>query len=209
MCGVRLGETWVLDLSENLCFGTWVEVVTHPSPPSRSGHTITDIGGTRTILFGGRGLGYDVLNDLWLFEAYEGFWRWLQLPIGLQSIPHGLSLPRVGHSATLILGGQLLIYGGEDSCRHRKDDFWLLDVSSYRQPIITLPRAGLLTQLWKRLRAVGDNPMCRSFHQTCADNSGRYLYVFGGMVDGVLQPAELSGLRFDSSLFLVELLLLS
>ncbi|XP_027167768.1 F-box/kelch-repeat protein At1g51550 isoform X2 [Coffea eugenioides] len=208
--GVRLGDTWVLDLSENLCFGTWVEVVTHPSPPSRSGHTLTHIGGTRTILFGGRGLGYDVLNDLWLFEAYEGcFWRWLQLPIDLQSIPHGLSLPRVGHSATLILGGQLLIYGGEDSCRHRKDDFWLLDVSSYRQPIITLPRAGLLTQMWKRLRAVGDNPMCRSFHQTCADNSGRYLYVFGGMVDGVLQPAELSGLRFDSSLFLVELLLLS
>lgn len=39
------------------------------------------------------------------------------------------------------------------------------------------------------------------------DPSGRNLYIFGGMVDGLLNPAESSGLRFDGELFLVELLL--
>lgn len=203
--GLRLGDTWVLDLSENLCFGTWHEVVTHPSPPPRSGHTLTCIGGSRTVMFGGRGLSYDVLYDLWLFEYSEVYPKWVQIPYELQNIPGGISLPRVGHSATLILGGRLLIYGGEDSDRHRKDDFWALDISAMTS--VRLNSRGLLANLWKRLNAKGYKPDCRSFHGACADRSGRYLFVFGGMVDGLVQPAEPAGLRFDSELFLVELVL--
>ncbi|KAM7483980.1 hypothetical protein LguiB_008563 [Lonicera macranthoides] len=210
LSGVRLGDTWVLDLSENLCTGTWREIVTQPSPAARSGHTLTHVGGTQTVLFGGRGLRYEVLHDVWLFDTSEGHLRWVQLLFELCNIPGGLSLPRVGHSATLILGGQLLIHGGEDTYRRRKNDFWVLDIgtrASVRMQPCTIEQRGLSGSMWRRLKSEGYKPKCRSFHRACTDRSGRYLYVFGGMVDGLLQPAEGTGLRFDGELFLVELVL--
>lgn len=209
--GLRLGDTWVLELSNNACLGTWHEIVIHPSPPPRSGHTLTCIGRNRTVLFGGRGLGYDVLHDVWLLDdTCQGCMRWVQVLYDLQNIPDGVSLPRVGHSATMVLGGRLLIYGGEDSARHRKDDFWVLDISAIPYISVqpnTVNNKRVLTRMWKRLRSNGYEPRSRSFHRACADRSGRYLYVFGGMVDGILQPSEPSGLRFDRELLLVELVL--
>ncbi|KAL8225357.1 hypothetical protein R6Q57_017914 [Mikania cordata] len=80
-------------------------------------------------------------------------------------------------SASLISGGRVLIYGGEDSYKHRKDDFWLLDIQHGRR-------------VWRKLKCEGYQPRSRSFHRACADESGHYLYAFGGMVDGILQPAE-------------------
>lgn len=209
--GVRLDDTWVLDLSEDLYFGTWTQILAQPCPPSRSGHTLTHVGGAQTILFGGRGMGYEVLNDVWLLDASEDHWRWAQLSFELRNVPQGLSLPRVGHSANLIIGRRLLIYGGEDSYRHRKDDFWILDISS--MPCVKMQRPRNLKQnrifrkMWKRLESKGDKPNCRSFHGACVDDSGRFLYVYGGMVDGLIQPADSSGLRFDGESFLVDLLL--
>ncbi|CAI9757579.1 unnamed protein product [Fraxinus pennsylvanica] len=212
LSGLRLGDTWILDLSENLCFGTWQEIVAHPCPPSRSGHTLTHIGGMQTILFGGRGSGYEVLNDVWLLSASQGHWRWMQQLFEPQNIPQGFTLARVGHSANLILGSRLLIFGGEDSYRHRKDDFWVLDINSL--PSIKMQPSnpnseGLLRKMWRLLESIGENPICRSFHRACVDHSGRCLYVFGGMVDGLLQPSESSGLGFDGGIFLVELVLRS
>ncbi|XP_050104503.1 F-box/kelch-repeat protein At1g51550-like [Malus sylvestris] len=209
--GVRLCDTWVLELSENFRFGTWYEIGTHPCPPARSGHTLTCIGGTRTVLFGGRGLGYDVLNDVWFLDICEDNPKWVQVLYELQNVPGGVSLPRVGHSATLMLGGHLLICGGEDSYRHRKNDFWILDINA--APSITMQQPTTLNSMqvsakrWKRLKENGYKPKCRSFHRACTDNSGQYLFVFGGMMDGLLQPSDPAGLRFDSELLLVELVL--
>ncbi|KAI4355901.1 hypothetical protein L6164_004629 [Bauhinia variegata] len=200
--GIRLGDAWVLELSENLSSGTWHEIVTHPSPPARSGHTLTCIGRSRIILFGGRGLGYEVLDDVWLLDTWElGYPTWVQI-LYIPPEAEGVALRRVGHSATVVLGGWLLIHGGEDTYRHRKDDFWVFDIRA-----ISLQQPDSLTKMWKRLRANGYQPRCRSFHRACADHSGRYVYVFGGMVDEFLQPPESSGLRFDGDLFLVDLVL--
>ncbi|KAJ6323290.1 hypothetical protein OIU77_013005 [Salix suchowensis] len=91
--GLRLGDTWILEVPENFCSGTWRELVAHPSPPPRSGHTLTCIEGTGTVLFGGRGLGYDVLHDVWLLQASEDQLKWVQMFYNLQDIPEGVSLP--------------------------------------------------------------------------------------------------------------------
>lgn len=208
--GVRLDDTWFIELSENQCYGTWRKMVSHPSPPARSGHSLTCISETQTILFGGRGLGYEVLNDIWVLHVTEGYPKWVQIFYELQNIPAGVTLPRVGHSAMSIIGGRLLIHGGEDSLRHRKDDFWVLDISHIsleKMHPTRLNSKRMLANKWRRLKPEGYKPGCRSFHRACVDDSGRYLYVFGGMVDGLLQPAEPVGLRFDGELFLVELVL--
>lgn len=211
--GIRLGDMWILEISENFLYGTWHEVRSHPSPPARSGHSLTCIDGKRTVLFGGRGVGYDVLDDVWLFDvSEESYPKWVQVVFNFQNIPGGISLRRVGHSATLILGGGLLIYGGEDSERRRKDDFWLLDVKSIpavKIPALTVSTSSMaiISRMWRKLKSHGYKPNSRSFHSACSDHSGRYVFVFGGMVDGVLEPGESSGLRFDGDLFLVELFL--
>ncbi|KAL2932854.1 hypothetical protein RDABS01_015973 [Bienertia sinuspersici] len=198
--GVRLGDLWILEMSENFRHGTWHEILTHPSPPPRSGHSLTYLDDKRTLLFGGRGLGYDVLDDLWIFDASEegeGNPQWVQVQFDLSSTPWGSNLPRVGHSATLIIGGKLLIYGGEDSERRRKNDFWLLDVNS-------IEKHPFCSRMWQRLKSCGYNPKARSFHAACSNHSGHLVYMFGGMVDGLLQPAEPSSLRFDGEIFAAD-----
>ncbi|KAK8913724.1 F-box/kelch-repeat protein [Platanthera zijinensis] len=203
--GHRLNDTWILDLSEGPSM-RWHQLAnTRPSPPARSGHSITCIGEKNILLFGGRGAGYEVLNDLWILETGGDCPKWNELKCdssNLQEMP----LPRVGHSATTILGGNILIHGGEDSQRHRKDDFWMLDVGSLsRFQATDLKKYS--KRMWKNLRVEGHCPGCRSFHGACTDLAGFRIFVFGGMIDSVVHPTEAFGLRFDGGLHLVELVI--
>ncbi|KAK3121341.1 hypothetical protein QOZ80_8BG0651100 [Eleusine coracana subsp. coracana] len=204
--GSRLGDTWLLDLSNGLGSGSWHQIGNSwPLPPPRSGHSLTWIGETRMVLFGGRGSEFEVLNDVWLFDISDHYPKWKELKCNLSSALGEMPFPRVGHSAILILGGKVLVYGGEDSQRRQKDDFWILDI-----PALLQHESGskkMSRRMWKRLRIDGQCPNYRSFHGACVDTSGCCVYILGGMVDGLVHPAEALGLRFDGQLYQVELVL--
>ncbi|KAG6550117.1 hypothetical protein Mapa_008073 [Marchantia paleacea] len=217
----RLGDTWILDLAATpLC---WQEVVTPTSPQPRAGHTLTWVGGKRMVLFGGRGANFEVMNDVWMLDLEEEYPSWVELQSTMLHPGHDHPAPRSGHSATLIFGGRVLIFGGEDSRRVRKGDVWVLDPSmalqagtdkSYQgQGGFSRSRSSgnsssyrYSRRLWKRLKQSGRPPSKRSFHGACAVDSGKHVLIFGGMVDGEVNPATgAAGLGFDSELHILQL----
>ncbi|WOK98306.1 F-box/kelch-repeat protein [Canna indica] len=205
--GLRLNDTWILYLLDDFRSGRWHQIMNvQSSPPSRSGHSLTWIAETYMVLFGGRGSRYEVLNDVWFLSIGDKNLEWKELKYELTDLPSEMPLPQVGHSATILPGSKILIYGGEDSSRRRKDDFWVLDIGAPQRS----QTAGLTktsSKLWKEVKIDGRHPQYRSFHGACTDQSRRYMYVFGGMIDGVLHPAEAYGLSFSGELYQLELVL--
>lgn len=215
--GLRLNDTWVLDLTEGQK-PRWHEIETLLSPPARAGHTLTWIGGNRIILFGGRGIHYEVLNDVWMFDMEGSCPEWVELCAHEPDPPNGIPEPRSGHSSTPMFGGKVLIYGGEDTHRCRKDDVWILDPTAGNfvdtpapcssSPDIRVPEnmpKKSAHNMWKKLKQKGIPPKGRSFHGACAIDCGRSILISGGMVDSELQQAVAFGLGFDAELYLLEL----
>ncbi|KAE9468051.1 hypothetical protein C3L33_00034, partial [Rhododendron williamsianum] len=215
--GRHLDDTWVAYIGNDFKKSLNWQKINSGVPSGRFGHSCVVVDDF-IVLFGGINDHGIRQNDTWvgqvaLNETFGVTLSWRLLDVGSTTPP-----PRGAHAGCCIDNKRMLIHGGiglsglrvGDTWVRRKDDFWLLDISSIPsveiQPI-TAKRKGLVGNMWKRLKSRGYQPNCRSFHRACADQSGCYLYVYGGMVDGLLHPAEGSGLRFDGELFLVELAL--
>ncbi|XP_024541863.1 F-box/kelch-repeat protein At1g51550 isoform X1 [Selaginella moellendorffii] len=200
--GARLHDTWVLDLSQEP--PSWREVATQASPCARSGHTLTRIATNRMVLFGGRGAHFEVLNDVWLLSLQDQRPTWTELS---RTITDEAPSPRAGHSASIIFGNRILIFGGEDARRTKKRDVWVLDpeavaaaAPSSSSPTCSEKNYG--RKFWKKLRVRGQSPSRTSFHGACSLGTGHAVLVFGGMVD---DPSS-SGIVFNSGLFLLQLI---
>ncbi|KAJ7541927.1 hypothetical protein O6H91_10G082000 [Diphasiastrum complanatum] len=213
--GVRLHDTWMLDFSEVPI--SWHEITTFESPSARSGHTLTWIGGKRMVLFGGRGTKFEVLNDVWLLDMEGDYPLWVELKASELHSAHGFPAPRAGHSASLIFGGRILIFGGEDARRSRKGDIWVLDPSAGLQVgrgtsntnvtyrYTSFNENKFTRRFWKKLKQRGRPPSKRSFHGACTVDSSHAVIIFGGMIDGELSPDAAAGLGFDDKLYMLQL----
>lgn len=214
--GTRLGDTWVLDLAEVPPSWNEVSIPVGVTPSARSGHSMTWIGGKRMVLFGGRGMRFEVLSDVWLLDMEDDAPMWVELRACKFQPIHDCPTPRAGHSATLIFGGRILIFGGEDARRSRKADAWVLDPmagtqvgrdSSCKANYSRLLSGGekLAPRFWRKLRQWGTPPSKRSFHGACALESGHSILIFGGLVDEEPLRASVTGLGFDSELHMLQL----
>ncbi|GJP51998.1 hypothetical protein CLOM_g11122 [Closterium sp. NIES-68] len=170
-----LNDTYILDTMSL----EWQQVlVPLPAslPPPRCGHTAA-VFNNRLLVFGGRGTGGAMLNDLWTLkgidapfapqpqlpgtEAIQGHWTQLKLPGNIPSA-------RCGHSGTLTRT-QMLVFGGH--CQAG----WLTRTDMYANDIAYIDRA---TVQWKQLTTAGGPPAPRAYHTVTAVGS-RFVCVGG------------------------------
>lgn len=88
-------------------------------PESRCSHTATVVG-SKIFVFGGSRDG-KLLNDVQLFDTASGRWT---IPRVLGTPP----APRSNHSAVLLNGERILVFGG--NCDMPQDNLWFLEVDT-------------------------------------------------------------------------------
>ncbi|KRW98198.1 hypothetical protein PPERSA_03400 [Pseudocohnilembus persalinus] len=126
---IYLNDTYVLDVNSN----RWHKPKISGTPPaSRYGHSAI-LAGSRIIIFGGKGEKGKIFRDLHALDPVT--MTWYQGPEG-----SGSPSQRFGHSANLIGGTKMLIFGGWNS-REYFNDLYLLDleVMAWTQPQSTGP----------------------------------------------------------------------
>jgi hypothetical protein len=107
---------------------SWSRPPTKGVPPAaRWGHTTTLIGEGKLMVFGGHD-GTAMLSDLHVLDTSSLTWT-QAFPPKSESNPNVGPSARAGHTATLINGNMLLIFGGGDGSKIL-NDVWLLDTTS-------------------------------------------------------------------------------
>jgi hypothetical protein len=142
----------------------WIPISPVARPPSLFGHRIVaDNARDRLVLFGGRDLDYDRLDEVWEWDGTSQTW------IGPRG---GRMRPRPRHSHAMVFDSvrsRVLIHGGSDDVS--LDDAWEWNGSSWRQI------------------ATSNGPTARRSHSIAYDSARRRVIVFGGCQQNVDCPA--------------------
>jgi hypothetical protein len=151
---------------------TWIQpTVSGNIPTARNAHTMTVVG-KMIYLFGGHS-GYRHLNDMHIFDTSKLEWS---TPCDiLGTIPPGLR----GHSATLVGGNQIVLFGGYDG-RNRSNELYIFEIGENK---------------WSHLTETdGGAPPGRQRHTACLVGSKKIL-IYAGF----------NGSRWLSDLYLLDI----
>lgn len=160
------GQAAALGINDNLwglsLAGTpgWTHLGTLVTPAPRTvGRLVLDPGRGRMLLFGGRVLGGQPLNDLWAFRL-EGLGVWEDLSPQAQPPSRRYGAP----AAYDPLGNRMLLFGGFDGTF--RGDTWALGLGPIRR--------------WESLTPSGDPPAARYMHTAITDPARGRVLIFGG-----------------------------
>lgn len=135
-------------------------------PLARCNHTANVIAGRYVLVFGGW-LGKFV-SDIYVLDTHTYRWEYKATRIDPADTTAGAVKPRAGHTATMLPGRQLLVFGGQGD-GGQLGDLCLLNVA---------------TMTWIRPRPKGFKPSVRSGHTACFDATKGKVFFFGGW-DGI------------------------
>lgn len=126
---VYLNDTHVLDLNAS----RWIKPkISGTAPKARYGHSAV-LAGSRIIIFGGKGYKSTVYRDLHALDPVS--MTWYQGPEGA-----GAPCARFGHTATLINGTKMFVFGGWNGKDYYNDLFILdLEIMAWTKPMVSGP----------------------------------------------------------------------
>lgn len=87
---------------------------------ARFGHTATLLLDGRVLVVGGQDKAASGMTSVELYDPSDGTWRSCQAATATARCPAPLAFPRVGHTATVLQDGRVLVVGGADSEFNRK-----------------------------------------------------------------------------------------
>ena len=161
----------------------WDEQVGHGDVPiARCNHTANVIAGRYVIVFGGW-LGKFV-NDVYVVDTTTFKWEYKATKLSADNPTSDLPKPRAGHTATMLPGRRLLIFGGQGE-NGQLGDLAVLDIP---------------TMTWMRPRPLGFGPSVRSGHTACYDQTQEKIFFFGGW-DGIRLRNDVAVLNVKGDMY--------
>nr|AML76981.1 putative LOV domain-containing protein [Pilgerodendron uviferum] len=152
-----VNDTFVLDLSEDC--PEWTHVNVNSAPPGRWGHTLSCLGGSRLVVFGGCGRN-GLLNDAFVLDLDEPQPTWREVSCSARP------LPRSWHSSCTLDGTKLVVSGGCTDSGVLLSDTHLLDLTM-KKPV------------WKEIN-VSWKPPSR-FGHTLSVLGNHKILMYGGL----------------------------
>lgn len=148
---IYLNDTFVLDVNAN----RWIKPKISGTPPAPRYFHSSILAGSRIIMFGGKGEKGMVYRDLHALDPST--MTWYQGPEG-----SGSPCARYGHTASLVGGSKMIIFGGTDG-KNYFNDLYVLDLE---------------IMAWTQPKASGPEPSARMGHT--AMQIGGNLLIQGG-----------------------------